>query len=535
MKRSRVKTNRLDEFIQRHHVYMFIIVVLVGLTFRFYDLPLRLMHHDEASGHFSYSNDLCEGREYVYDPVFHGPFLYHMTCLGFKLLGVSDFSLRFMPALFGSMLIIFFYLFRKEIGTYGYLIASSLIAVSPSFVYFSRFLIHDMFFLFFLLSVFYFLYRFYISRKIVHWMLLWISFGLLFTVKENAYPTSFVILSFFILHYLFHLFSLLKKKRFNNYINDGFFIIKDFCRKYFVHFLIMVNAFFWVMFLFYSSGFRFSGNIVRALSLPVAIWMEKSTGWAGHFKPFYYYFRVIWSTDLFVALLGIVGLIIALKIAISLKNRTKKNLIMMFLSYYALGNMLFYVLMPYKTPWLIVNILLPFFFLAGIAVENFYSRLAGKEKKVYYLFMIILLLIVAISAAMSHHTNFIDYDSYDNKLAYVQTHRNTTKFLNSFFDYADSVGHNVTTLYIMGDFWPEKWYTRGYNNTFDVELLEKNMSCSQDISNKWCVNLSRFSIIMIDADDAKLLDTLIDPDKYNVLTYNHRDGLIKKAYFKKVQ
>jgi uncharacterized protein (TIGR03663 family) len=129
---------------------IFILIFLLTVLLRFWQLDLKLFHHDEAI-HSWFSYELLKTGAWVYDPSYHGPFLYYVTAGMFYLFGDSDLTARLLPSLFGTLLIPLVYLIYRI----GYLdkkqtlIAALLIALSPDMVYFSRFLRHDIFMLFF--------------------------------------------------------------------------------------------------------------------------------------------------------------------------------------------------------------------------------------------------------------------------------------------------------------------------------------------------------------------------------------------------
>jgi uncharacterized protein (TIGR03663 family) len=127
-----------------------ILILITAFIIRFWQLDLKLLHHDEAI-HSWFSYELLTRGAWHYDPSYHGPFLYFVTAGMFALLGSSDLVARILPSLFGFLLIPLTY----SIYRIGYLtknqtlVAALLIAFSPDMIYFSRFLRHDIFMLFF--------------------------------------------------------------------------------------------------------------------------------------------------------------------------------------------------------------------------------------------------------------------------------------------------------------------------------------------------------------------------------------------------
>ena len=131
---------------------LFFLVFVLALVLRFLFLDLKLLHHDEAI-HAWFSYELLTRGRYIYDPSYHGPLLYYLTSGMFSLFGDSDLVARILPALFGALIVPLVYYIYKL----GYLdhrqalIAALFIAISPDMVYFSRFLRHDIFQIFFVL------------------------------------------------------------------------------------------------------------------------------------------------------------------------------------------------------------------------------------------------------------------------------------------------------------------------------------------------------------------------------------------------
>ncbi|AGB03508.1 flippase activity-associated protein Agl23 [Methanoregula formicica] len=129
---------------------IFLLLLIIAFVLRFLLLDFKLLHHDEAI-HSWFSYQLLTESTWAYDPSYHGPFLYFVTAGMFSAFGASDLVARLLPSLFGLLLIPLVY----SIYRLGYisknqtLLASLFIAISPDMVYFSRFLRHDIFMLFF--------------------------------------------------------------------------------------------------------------------------------------------------------------------------------------------------------------------------------------------------------------------------------------------------------------------------------------------------------------------------------------------------
>ena len=129
---------------------IFLIILIAALIIRFWQLDLKLLHHDEAI-HSWFSYELLTKGAWKYDPSYHGPFLYFVTAGMFAAFGSSDLVARLLPCLFGLLLIPLVYaVYRLEYITKAQtLLVALFIAISPDMIYFSRFLRHDIFMLFF--------------------------------------------------------------------------------------------------------------------------------------------------------------------------------------------------------------------------------------------------------------------------------------------------------------------------------------------------------------------------------------------------
>ena len=121
-------------------IYLFIFVT--GLLLRLYEIANRAMHHDESL-HAYYSWELSQGSGLIHNPMLHGPLQMELTALIFFLLGDSDTTARLLYAFAGSVLILLPVLIRNSLGKYGAITTATLLAISPTMVYFSRFARND--------------------------------------------------------------------------------------------------------------------------------------------------------------------------------------------------------------------------------------------------------------------------------------------------------------------------------------------------------------------------------------------------------
>ncbi|CAN5898533.1 TIGR03663 family protein [soil metagenome] len=124
----------------------YLFVVFAAIVSRFWDLGSKTLHHDESL-HTFYSWQYATGGGYVHDPLMHGPFLFHANALVYLLFGDTDATSRYMPAFFGVILVALPYLLRgaRHLGRWGALSASVFLLISPTILYQSRYIRHDIF------------------------------------------------------------------------------------------------------------------------------------------------------------------------------------------------------------------------------------------------------------------------------------------------------------------------------------------------------------------------------------------------------
>ena len=100
--------------------------------------------------------------------------------------GLTTFTIRLIPALFGLATIGLIFLLRRRLGTVGTLSAALMLAVSPGAVYLSRYFIHETLFVFFTLGIVVAALWFYEERNPPYLIPAAASAALLFATKETA-------------------------------------------------------------------------------------------------------------------------------------------------------------------------------------------------------------------------------------------------------------------------------------------------------------------------------------------------------------
>ncbi len=176
----------------------YLLLIVLALTTRFWDLGARAFSHDE-SWHGNWSWKLYAGQGYRHDPASHGPFLFEANALIHLLFGVNDYTARMVPALFGVILVALPYLFRKWLGRTGALIASVLFLISPSLLFYSRYIRNDVYIVVWTLLLIFAMFRYLEERKSFHLYLLVVILSLSFCTKEVTFMNGAILGSFLVL------------------------------------------------------------------------------------------------------------------------------------------------------------------------------------------------------------------------------------------------------------------------------------------------------------------------------------------------
>ncbi len=174
---------------------LWISLFLFILFSRFHDLGDKPFHHDESL-YAKYIWNFHVGQGYEYDPMQHGPFMFHASQVTLFLFGVTNYTVRILPALTGIALffLLFFArnLFPKDLA----LFSGWLFAINPVFMYFQRFLRHDAFFSLFSIMVLIFIIAWLKTRQTAYVYATAASLSILFCIKENAFVTLLILFTF---------------------------------------------------------------------------------------------------------------------------------------------------------------------------------------------------------------------------------------------------------------------------------------------------------------------------------------------------
>ena len=410
---------------------IFFIIVMVATALRLYQLDVRPFHHDEAAvGSFTYK--LFTNGNYEYNPVFHGPFLYFLTFGIFNLIGDSIFSARLVPALTGVGMVLLTFALRRYLGSPGWLIAAAFFAVSPSFLYYSRFFRNDIFITFFTLTTIICAAK-YLEKGNKPGRLLFLalgaaSLGFSVTAKENAY----VIIAMLVFPVvLFNLYNIGKKLRNRNFIHMSTVFIEQNIFRIVLDIGILVIVFLIIYVTFYSNFFSDLPAAKTATYNAFSHWfkmheIERLDG------PPYYYFPLLFLYELPIILFAFTGSIDYIVGFV----KSRENPMMAFMVYWFAANLAFYSYLGEKVPWLILHPLLPAIIIASAYLGESLPNLKQRPRWAEAIFIVILV----VSSSFFIYTSYnLNYRNYANPAEPLIQASQAPKEFNEFMDTLNQV------------------------------------------------------------------------------------------------
>jgi uncharacterized protein (TIGR03663 family) len=317
-------------------------LVALALVLRLIDLGDRTFHHDESQdAYFSWT--FFTSGDYEYNPLLHGPLRFYLTAGMYGLFGVSDFTARLAPALMGTAIVGLPYLLRAQLGRVAALAAAVLLAIGPSYLYFSRFAREDIYIACITLAMLVVVFRFLDAPRRHQPAVLGALLALSFATKETTFITVFVAGTFFIAVLIFRRELVLGPVR-----------------------AVGLDAWGWGLAAFVGV---FTVLFTTFLTHPAGLWDGIYTGleyWLGQHdvgrggNPWYFYGVFLFAQEWPVLLLGAAGTVVAVR---------RPTLLRVFLVWAFVVSLVVYSWAGEKFEWLVLHPLLPLILLAGIGLQ----------------------------------------------------------------------------------------------------------------------------------------------------------------------
>lgn len=443
---------------ERAWLYASAAILLLALALRIYALDMKPLHHDEGVNGFFLMNLLRQGR-YAYDPGnYHGPTLYYLTLPFVALAGLHTFVIRLVTAVFGVGIVWLVLALRKQVGSVAALAAAALVAVSPACVFYSRYFIHEIPFVFFTLGLVVAVLRFQETGTMYHLLLASASAALMFATKETAFISVGTLGLAWASACVWELIRSGGRVKREARTEGGFAKLHEEGRLFpAVAGAVALFVLIWVV--FYSSFFTNWKGVFWDSFKAFDVWQK--TGMSEfHSKPAYMYVKWLLQEDAAVLILGGLGTLVAL-------FERRLNRFALFAAAWGFGLLAAYSLISYKTPWLVLNFVVPLAIAGGYAVQAFgvwVSRQVHslrRREQTWQAAAVIAAIAVGFGLYQTYVVNFVKYDDDSYPYVYSQTQRGFHELIHEIEQAGVRAGTKEPGFATASpDYWPLPWYFR---------------------------------------------------------------------------
>ena len=430
---------------------------ILGLAafLRFFLLGIKPAHFDEGINGW-FVDQVVHNGFYRYDPTnYHGPLHFYVLLLSENLFGRNIWALR-LPVVLVSITCVWLTLkFEPLVGRTVTRIAALAMAISPGFVFYGRYAIHEVWLQFFstmfilgLLS----LWKFGRLRDL--WYAGMGLAGMILTKETYAIHVACAVIAIPVLAVSYALRRVPDAKP-----------AKQVWTWVDLAMVLGVGA---AAIIFFYSGTFFNWSGIKGLYEAFKAWTETGGAGHGHEKAWDYWFKLMgpsWETggNNFTGyeLPMLAGLILCLFC------QKLKNLSLRYLAIYGVGSLIAYSYVRYKTPWCIISFGWPLLFIFGAAV------LLVRPKNLQKVYVAIAVLL-CLSLGRSIWLNYFRCSSPTEQYAYVQTYNDMFKLTRPLLKLAkrDPVYYHLTGHLIRSSVYPLPWVLGDFDR---VGYYEGNM------------------------------------------------------------
>ena len=433
-------------FFEKASKWSFWLPVIIGALFLFPLLDIKPPQHDEGVNGWFIEEVIAKGF-YEYDPAnYHGPLHFYILFLFKLLLGNNLWALRIPTVLFSLATLFLFLKLEPYLGRWTVKIGCLFAAVSPGIIFYSRYAIHEAELYFFSVMS---LLGFFRLREVNDLRACWLL-GLGITGMLVTKETYIVILICFVLAVwgvrIYERFSPsaeIKTCPAPSYTRKDVFRVLFYCIFIYV---ILYSGFF--------LNWDGLGGIFRSFGDWFTHGVDEKAGQKGHFKPVIYWIQLFlrYEWGAFAGLLFCFPLL-----GPSSRNRR-------ILALYGCGHLLLYSLIPYKTPWCILQLIWPFLFISAggiqdLIIQKGFRRLAAIS---------LMAVIVAVSAGKAVSLNFFHYADDSEPYVNVQTFKPVMAVIEKIKRAAadDPARTHLPVHIVMKSYWPISWLLVDFTKTY---------------------------------------------------------------------
>jgi uncharacterized protein (TIGR03663 family) len=488
-------------------------VAAAAMLLRFYALPLKPLHHDEGVNTLLLVNLVRPPHVYQYDPInYHGPSLYYLTWLSVLTFGLTTFAIRFVTALAGLAAVLSIAGLRRQLGSVGSCAAALLLAVSPGAVYFSRYFIHEM-----LLACFTLVAAIAAAAYVWKpraWVLsiAAVSAGLMFATKETAILSVIAMVAAAFGTELLYAAREVRALASPRKLTVGELSRATWARAMasaaqharLVTFRSVAYAallFLGVNLLLYTSLFTLWRPALDALT-SFASWT--GTGTSAHIHPWRVYLQWLATEETALAIVGGAGALLALW--------RSDNRLAIFASLWTIAVISGYSLIPYKTPWLTLNMTAPLALCGGYAAQLAWQV---RRRLPRVLLPATAILVVAGAGVQAVRLNFAEYDNETLPYVYAHTSREVLTMVEE-IGRLESEHPGSAIAVTSADHFPLSWYLRGYPVGFYGRVLATGDP-----------------LVIASEDQQEELEALLGDQYSRVASYRLRPGVTLVLYVRR--
>jgi uncharacterized protein (TIGR03663 family) len=424
----------------------------VAALLRLVLLTQKPLHHDEGVNGLFLATLFRTGR-YFYDPSnYHGPSLYYLAVIPTAINnlfhwghGLSTFAIRLVTAAFGVGVVWLMLCLRRFIGSPAAIAAAAFATVSPGFVFFSRYFIHEILFVFFSLGVIVAWIWYLETNKPRYLLLASASAAMLFATKETWIITVAVWL---IAITCSRIFLRLRGRidREDPWLPE--ISSEENPRSFKKLYLKTAVLFVAIGILLYSSFFINPRGILDSV-LTFTYWTK--TGQTSVYnRDWWTYLDWLRREESPILILGAIGTAVALIRA--------RSYFIVFCAFWTMGIFAAYSLVPYKTPWLALSLILPLTIMAGYLIGELYHPGLRAFTAIIAGAAILFSLYQAIDVS------FVNYDNDSYAYVYAHTNRDFLGLISEIDAISDSnpAKKDIGITVVSPEHWPLPWYLREY-------------------------------------------------------------------------
>jgi uncharacterized protein (TIGR03663 family) len=430
-------------------------IILAGAVLRVLLLDTKPAHFDEGINGW-FVDQMTKTGFYKYDPTnYHGPLHFYVLFISQTLFGRNLWALR-IPVVLASIFCIRLTLnFEPMVGRTVSRWAALAMAVSPAYVFYGRYSIHEvwlvLFSMLFILGLLG-LWKFGTSGYL--WCAGMGIAGMILTKETYIIHlgcAAIAVLVAWVTHKIVRANGTKPAEQTWSYLDLS----------------LIVGVGLVAIVFFYSGTFYNWPEGVKGLYRTFAAWFQTGAKGNGHEKEWWYWLMLI----------GRYELAIAVALVTSLLCLAFRDILLRYLAIYGVGTLMGYSIVAYKTPWCIISIVWPLLFIFGAALlfaPERHRRIASIAAGA----------LLAISLVQSIRLNFFRQTTDTEPYVYVQTYNDIDKLTKPLLKLAKRnpanyqlVGHMIRTSayplpWILGDF-PRIGYYEKDNlpNTLDGDFL----------------------------------------------------------------